>query len=305
MVVHGQTKGTSRADVSRAISEFSPRLAGSEAAEFSRQVVARCQPENPRRARDLLFATSRLVSYALEIGLEVRTEVVLCPQVIERFIVCGTGGFSHATTRTLRSNLRFVARRLGLEATPVAISRERAKPHYLEAEIAAYLALADAQPTIARRMRMNGLICLGAGAGLVGADLRSVRGSHIKERSGGLLTEVFGKTKRAVPVLTRYHGRLKAAAAFAGDDYVIGGEDPDRKNLTNKLVSSNSGGIHLGRIDTRRLRSTWLRECAAEIGLRTFMAAAAISCSQRLGDIVASLDPASEEEAVSLLRATT
>jgi hypothetical protein len=35
------------------------------------------------------------------------------------------------------------------------------------AEIGGYLALADAQPTVAGRMRAAGLVCLGAGAGLI------------------------------------------------------------------------------------------------------------------------------------------
>jgi len=40
---------------------------------------------------------------------------------------------------------------------------------------------------------------------------------------------------------------------------------------------------------------------AETIGLRVFMDAAGITCSQRLGDLVAGLLPPSEEEAVALL----
>jgi hypothetical protein len=42
---------------------------------------------------------------------------------------------------------------------------------------------------------------------------------------------------------------------------------------------------------------------AETIGLRAFMDAAGITCSQRLGDLVASLPRASEEETVALLGA--
>jgi hypothetical protein len=41
-----------------------------------------------------------------------------------------------------------------------------------------------------------------------------------------------------------------------------------------------------GRLDTSRLRATWLRDCADLLGLATFMHAAGISCSQRLGDLL-------------------
>ena len=36
-------------------------------------------------------------------------------------------------------------------------------------------------------MRAAGLVCLGAGAGLIRADLRNVRGSDVICRSGGVI----------------------------------------------------------------------------------------------------------------------
>jgi len=44
-----------------------------------------------------------------------------------------------------------------------------------------------------------------------------------------------------------------------------------------------------------------LSAMAAQIGLRAFMDAAGISCSQRLGDLVANLASPTEEQAVGLL----
>ena len=104
-----------------------------------------------------------------------------------------------------------------------------------------------------------------------------------------------------MPVLSRYHARLLAAAAFAGTGLICGGVDPGRRNLTNPLVAALDGGIGLPRLDTGRLRATWLADCAQQLGLATFMHAAGISCSQRLGDLVAGLEPAGEEQAVRLL----
>ena len=60
-------------------------------------------------------------------------------------------------------------------------------------------------------------------------------------------------------------------------------------------------GGGLPRLDTSRLRATWLRDCADLLGLATFLHAAGITCSQRLGDIIATLDPGGEAEAVALL----
>ena len=172
---------------------------------------------------------------------------------------------------------------------------------YTAAEIGGFLALADAQPAAERRMRAAGLVCLGAGAGLIRGDLRDVRGTDVACRSGGVLVQVRGPRPRAVPVLDRYHGRLLAAAEFAGTGLICGGADPGRRNITNPLISALDGGGGLPRLDTSRLRATWLRDCAEKLGLATFMHAAGISCSQRLGDLVAGLEPAGEAGAVRLL----
>jgi integrase len=183
------------------------------------------------------------------------------------------------------------------------LPRERSKRPYSPAQIAGYLALADAQPTTERRMRAAALVCLGAGAGLIRGDLRDARGGDVTARSGGVVITVRGARPRTVPVLARYHARLLAAAAFAGSGLLCGGSDPGRRNLTNPLIAALDGGGGLPRLDTSRLRATWLAGCAEVLGLATFMHAAGISCSQRLGDLVAGLEPAAEAEAVRLLGA--
>jgi hypothetical protein len=123
-------------------------------------------------------------------------------------------------------------------------------------------------------------------------------------RSGGVLVTVRGARPRAVPVLARYQDRLLASAAFAGQDLVTGGTDPARRNITTPLARSLSGGTGLPRLEGSRLRATWLAEAAQLTGLATFMHAAGITCSQRLGDLLATLDPADEATAVRLLGAS-
>ena len=152
------------------------------------------------------------------------------------------------------------------------LPRERAKQPYSPAEISGYLALADAQPTLGRRMRAAGLVCLGAGAGLIRGDLRDARGGDVIARSGGVVVTVRGARPRAVPVLARYHEPLVAAARFAGNSLICGGTDPGRRNLTNPLIIALDGGGGLPRLDTSRLRATWLAGCAELLGLATFMA---------------------------------
>ena len=287
------------------IAGWAPSSVSPQAAGFARAVVGLVAPGGRERAKNLLWAAGKLADFAIGLGLEPAPQVLLHPSVIERF-AAHAPGLTGVTRRTLRTNLRFIARAVVPAHVPPdePLPRERAKAPYTPAEIDGYLALADAQPTAARRMRAAGLVCLGAGAGLIRADLRAVRGSDICCRSGGVVVDVRGARPRAVPVLARYHGTLLASARFAGDQLVTGGTDPGRRNVTNPLITALAGGTGLPRLDTSRLRATWLADCAELLGLATFLHAAGITCSQRLGDITAALNPGTEAETVALLGGT-
>ena len=274
------------------------------AAAFARDVIATVAPDGRERAKNLLWAAGKLADYAASLGLDLVPAVVLHPSVAERFTRCAPG-LSPVARRTLRTNLRFIGRRVVPQLYPadLPLPRERSKQPYSAAEVDGFLTLADAQPTRARQARAAGLVCLGAGAGLIRGDLREARGSDVACRSGGVIVQVRGSRPRTVPVLDRYHARLLAAARSAGSGLICGGADPGRRNITTPLISALDGGTGLPRLDTSRLRATWLADCAELLGLATFMHAAGISCSQRLGNLVAGLEPADEAAAVRLLGA--
>jgi integrase len=292
------------ADVAAYIQRWRPSSVSAPAAALAREMIIKTGPEGRERAKNLLWAAGKLADYAASLGMELTPGVVLHPSVAERFTRCAPG-LSGVARRTLRTNLRFVGRRVVPHLYPqdLPLPRERSKEPYSPAQIGGYLALAGAQPTMERRMRAAGLVCLGAGAGLIRGDLRDARGRDVACRSGGVVVTVRGARPRAVPVLARYHAPLLAAARFAGTGLICGGTDPGRRNLTNPLVAALDGGAGLPRLDTSRLRATWLADCAELLGLATFMHAAGISCSQRLGDLVAGLEPAGEKQAVRLLGA--
>jgi hypothetical protein len=295
------------AQVSVVIARYAPRSLTPVAAVFVREVVTQAAPATPGRAKALLFAASKLVVFAERVGVALEPRVVLCHAVIERFILVGCRSVSPATRRTLRTNLRALARALERYPQPLAVplARERAKRPYSPGEIAGFLRLADAQATHARRLRASALVCLGAGAGVIAGELRHVRGTDVLCRAGGVLVQVGGSRSRAVPVLERYQQRLLAAASFAGDRFIIGGRNPERRNVTDSLSAALSTDVSLPRLQAGRLRSTWLVECAQRIGVGAFMHAAGISCSQRLGDLAAQLPTVSEDELITLLGAST
>ncbi len=289
-------------EVAARIEGFSPRSVSRAAGAFAKELAAAAEPPTANRAKAYLFAASRLGTFCESIGLELTAAVALHPSVVERCCAPGVTTMSQPTRRTVRSNLRAIARALERTPPPVWLGRERAKLPYSAAEIGAYLALADAQGTEARRMRASALVCLCAGAGLVGADLKAVIGRDVVCRSGGVVVCVrAGRRPRVVPVLSKYHDRLWVAARFAGGRLLIGGTSPDRRNVTTPITSSLRGGRDLPRIEIARLRATWLVSVAELIGLNAFMQAAGITCSQRLGDLVAVLEAPDEARAVALL----
>ncbi len=175
---------------------------------------------------------------ALGLGLDAVPEVLLHPSVAERFTRCAPG-LSGAARRTLRTNLRFIGRRVVPQLYPadLPLPRERAKAPYGPAEIGGFLALADAQPTAERRMRAAGLVCLGAGAGLIRGDLRDVRGSRRR---------VPVRRRRRPGQRARGRARCRCWPATTpgcwprpgspGTALICGGADPGRRNLTNPLV---------------------------------------------------------------------
>jgi integrase len=298
------TPGSDRvAAAAGVIDRYRPRRVAPAAAAAARELVAHAAPATPARAKALLFAAARLAGFAESVGLELRPEALLSEATVERFVLVGCEGYSPASVRTLRTNLRALARSLERypRPAPTALARERAKAPYSPAEIDGYLRLAGALSTERRRLRAVALVCLGAGAGIVAGELRHLRGIDVVQRAGGVLVIVGGRRARSVPVLARYRQPLLEAARFAGSGLIVGGSDPGRRNVTDALCRALSVDSSLPRLQSGRLRSTWLVACAERIGLGAFMQAAGITCSQRLGDLASRLPAAEEPELIALL----
>src|SRR5215468_8148065 len=142
--------GTAQAGVAGYIAAWRPSSVPGQAAAFARQVVAQATPASRDRAKNLLWAAGKLAGYGISLGLDPVPGVLLHPSVVERFTAHGPG-LSPPARRTLRTNMRFLARAVVPALCPAdaPLPRERAKAPYSPAEIDGFLALADAQPTAA------------------------------------------------------------------------------------------------------------------------------------------------------------
>ena len=287
------------------IARWRPSSVSPQAAAFARQVVPAAGPGGRERAKNLLWAAARLADYAVPLGLDPVPEVVLHPSVIERFARCAPG-LSGVARRTLRTNLRFIARRVVPQLVPAdaPLPRERAKAPYSPAEIAGYLALADAQPTLSRRMRSSGLVCLGAGAGLIRADLRAVRGTDVTCRSGGVIVDVRGARPRSgagagpLPRPAAGRGRIRRDRADLRRDR---SRPAEHHHAADPVAGRRGRAAPAGHLPAARHLAGRCRGPARPA--TAFMRAAGITCSQRLGDLLAGLEPAGEQDAVRLLGA--
>ena len=148
------------------VAQWRPSSVSPQAAAFAQDAIARTGPEGRERTKNLLWAAGKLADYGLGLGLDPVPEVLLHPSVAERFTRCAPG-LSGVARRTLRTNLRFIGRRVVPHLYPadLPLPRERAKAPYSPAEIAGFLALAGAQPTMERRMRTGGWSAWGRAPG--------------------------------------------------------------------------------------------------------------------------------------------
>jgi hypothetical protein len=101
------------------------------AAAFARGVIGQVAPEGKERAKNLLWAAGKLADFGIGLGLDAVPEVLLHPSVAERFTRCAPG-LSGVARRTLRTNLRFIGRRVVPQLYPadLPLPRERAKAPY-------------------------------------------------------------------------------------------------------------------------------------------------------------------------------
>ena len=115
-------------EVAAYIARWRPSSVSPQAAAFARHVVPLAAPGGRERAKNLLWAAGKLAGWAAGLGLDPVPEVLLHPSVTERFARCAPG-LSGVARRTLRTNLRFIGRRVVPQLYPadLPLPRERAK----------------------------------------------------------------------------------------------------------------------------------------------------------------------------------
>ena len=116
MTVPGET-AAGRSGEAGCTGRWRPSSVTPQAASFARAVVAAAGPHRRERAKNLLWAAGKLADYGIGLGLDPVPLVLLHPSVIERF-TAHAPGLTSVTRRTLRTNLRFIARAVVPQLSP-------------------------------------------------------------------------------------------------------------------------------------------------------------------------------------------
>lgn len=262
--------------------------------------------QSPTNGAKYLSHLADFAAWAYDEGIPLTERHLLDFDVIERYVAIGMGGHRDSTRATRRAVLRRIARRCnpaGAEV-PVPIAYRRVRPPYTEPETDGFLALAATQPTPSRRRSLAAILHLGLGCGLASQDLAWVRGDDVRRRSDGSLTvTVSGGTRpRTVTALRRHEDALEALSDAVDGRLLIGGQVRGRRNVTRGPLDDVVGGEDLPRLETARLRSTWLLTLLrANTPLPALMQAAGLTTVRPLEDLL-HLCPIDGEQAQAALR---
>jgi hypothetical protein len=229
-------------------------------------------PDSAYAARTLLSIATQLILWTDAIGLPFAAEVVLHPDVIDRFVTEGCAALADGTRLNYRRHLRVIgAAVLGptiYPPRPLPIRRAGVLPPNSPTEIAGLLSWARGLPTARFRHTAEGIVVLGLGAGLTSQEMSRLVGTDIEVGPDGVLVSVIGEQARLVPVLASWEKAVAQLAHEAGSGPVLmpGRTRISRHQLKNFQARCPSGDAPI--LDTGRLRATWvcrLLEAGADI----------------------------------------
>ena len=281
---------SANAEVPAYIARWRPSSVSPPAAAFAREVVAKTGPEARERAKNRLWAAGKLADYGLGLGLEPVPRVLLHPSAAERFTRCAPG-MSEAARRTLRTNLRFIGRRVEPPLYPadLPLPRDRAKRRTRRPRSPASWRWRTPSPRRSGGCARRDWFAWGgrrADPRRPARRPRHRRGAPLRRRHRPGPRAAAARGAGAGPLPAPAAGRCRVRRRPPG----LRRRRPRPPEHDEPPGGPLDGGGGLPRPGTSRLRATWLADCGQLLGLATFMPAAGISCSQRLGDLVACLE---------------
>ncbi|WP_072814599.1 hypothetical protein [Rhodococcus zopfii] len=266
-------------------------------AVWVRETVTLSQPSLHSQAANSMKVLTRFAVWALEVGYDLDREVVLTPEVLERYRVTGMRELAPTSRSTeisrLRTLARSVTRRAPWPAADERAARQGLSAPYTDGQIDAYWGAAAAQNGPFRVQALRAVLALTVGAGARARELFAVTGEDVVDVDGVTAVRLGADgSVRVVPVRARWVERLQTVTGGAGTVPLIASRRVGR-DRASALVGSFEYPAGMTPLKVARLRSTWLTGVLTDCGVAEIFAAAGISSGKALSDLVPYL-PAAE-----------
>ena len=261
-------RGSRRLTVAEVIERFSPKrvppAVWSRIEAIAREWVSRFGPETPIQAVHIMGIVTQLLFWADGEGEPLEPEVLLHPEMIERFLAVGLPNRKQSTGANYRSVLRKVGRSIlgpGLFPFPTqGIPAQDPQAPYTAGEISAQQAWVGGMVTDHMRRNAMVLLALGLGAGLRADEMSRLRGTDVARDGSVVVVHVTERNIRDIPVLRSWESTVFDLSVEVGEFLVF---RPDRtyvqKGQTSNFIArcAKSAGEPPA-FSLARLRVTWI-----------------------------------------------
>lgn len=255
-----------------------------------RETVVLSGPMLHSQAANAMKALSRLAVWALDDGLVLDREVVLTPEVLERYRLVGMRELAPTSRAAEMSRLRRIAGSVTVRAPwpppGERSSRQELSPPYTDAEIAAFWRWSTRQNSPFRVQAMTAVLALTLGVGARSGELFAVTAADVV-KVGGVTAVRLGSPsqRRVVPVRRRVLPRLRVACRGAGRGPLVASTRTGRDQAA-ALVASFECARSSPKLTVVRLRSTWLTHVLADCAVAEIFSVAGIRSGKALSDLI-------------------
>ncbi|WP_246098095.1 hypothetical protein [Rhodococcus spelaei] len=255
-----------------------------------RETVVLSGPTLHSQAANAMKVLSRLAVWALDDGLVLDREVVLTPEVLERYRLVGMRELAPTSRAAEMSRLRRIARTVTVRAPwpppGERSSRQELSPPYTDAEVAAFWRWSTRQNGPFRVQAMTAVLALTLGVGARSGELFAVTASDVV-KVGGVTAVRLGSTprRRVVPVRRRMVPRIRDVCRGAGRGPLVASTRSGRDQAA-ALVASFECARSSPKLTVARLRSTWLTHVLADCSVAEIFSVAGIRSGKTLSDLI-------------------
>lgn len=254
-------------------------------------IMTTCSLRSREQFRKRCCALAGLLGWAAAEGLDMSIPALMRYEMIDRYVQ----SLTKRTASSRRSHLRALARDSNPAAIPPAplkYEHVAIRPPYTEAEMAAICRVALNQPTFTQRRTLCAVVGLARGAGLDSQDFRHLARPHVEDSGAdGIWVDVQGGRPRPVPVRRAWEKLVRVGLEGLKEDDLVIGTSTGRRNVAAKIIEQATILGDAPRIETNRLRTTWLADLlASDVPLTVVMAVSGLTSARTITEVLQFLD---------------